>query len=96
LLIPAAVSLKPGLAIFNAGDGWENNYTDVGSLCSFSDQKKERLRARSREHKQIVRLFKLSGILKYIAPPQPPLFFWDALKIDNQGSDIVALISAEV
>jgi FkbM family methyltransferase len=95
LLIPAAVSLKPGLATFNTGAGWENNVSDVGSLFSWTDQKRENLRLRSKEHKQVVRLLKLSDVLKHVAPPKPPYFFWDTLKIDIQGSDVSALISSE-
>mmetsp|Transcript_4292 Transcript_4292/g.4450 ORF Transcript_4292/g.4450 Transcript_4292/m.4450 type:complete len:306 (-) Transcript_4292:24-941(-) len=95
LLIPAAVSLKPGLATFNTGAGWENNVSDVGSLFGWTDQKREKLRVRSKEHKQIVRLLKLSDILSHVAPPKPPNFIWDTLKIDIQGSDVSALISTE-
>jgi FkbM family methyltransferase len=95
LLIPAAVSLKSGLATFNTGAGWENNVSDVGSLFNWTDQKREKLRIRSKDHKQVVRLLKLSDILEHVAPPKLPHFFWDTLKIDIQGSDVSALISSE-
>jgi FkbM family methyltransferase len=94
LLIPAAVSSKLGITTFNTGEHDENNVTDTGSLFGFSDQKKEKARVRSR-HKQTVRLLKLSDILKHLAPPRPPLFMWDTLKVDIQGADVDALISAE-
>ncbi len=41
-----------------------------------------------------MRLIALSDVLVHVAPPEPPLFMWDTLKIDIQGSDVEALISA--
>jgi hypothetical protein len=94
LLIPAAVSTKPGLATFNTGSGWEGNRSETGSLFGWSDKKKEKIRLRSLEYHQTVRLIKLSDILQHVPPPHPPHFLWDTLKVDAQGGDVDVIISA--
>jgi hypothetical protein len=68
--------------------------SDVGSLFAWEDPKREVERKKMHDLQQTVRLIALSDILSHIAPPEPPLFMWDTLKIDIQGADVEALITA--
>eukprot|EP01031_Cornospumella_fuschlensis_P026629 gene26629-32179_t len=95
IVIPAAVSTKRGTATFNTGGGWQNNMSDVGSLFGWEDPRREAERKKLRDLQQTVRLIALSDILVHVAPPVPPLFMWDTFKVDIQGSDVEALITAE-
>ena len=83
--------------------------SDTGSLFGWTDPKREQVRKQAVHMQQVVRLVRLSDILRHVHPPgtfflfimrvldcflEPPLFLWDTLKIDIQGADVDALISA--
>jgi len=93
ILINGAVSTKKGIAKFNPGIGW-GNVSDTGSLFGWSDPKREVERKRFKRGELTVELIRIDDILKHVLPPNPPNFYWDTFKVDIQGSDVEAIISA--
>jgi FkbM family methyltransferase len=93
IIILGAAGTKHGTALFNPGFGWDNA-SDVGSLYGWTDANREAERKKHvREHMQ-VRFVRLEDILEHVPPPTPGKLIWDTLKIDVQGADVDALISA--
>ena len=93
-IVNGAVSTSPGVAEFHTGQGWDadgNGATDVASLFDFDDPSKSK--SRGGRH-TLVRKFRLDQVLKHVPPP--PHANWDTLKIDIQGADVDALLSAGV
>lgn len=84
------------LIIVFTGAGWEDKslLPDVGSLFGWTDSGREDVRKKTTDMQQPVRLFALSDVLKHVHPPQPPHFLWDSMKIDVQGADVDAMVSA--
>ena len=94
----AVASMRNITAEFNTGAGW-NDVSDTGSLFRWSDKKREQIRVTKRNiFSQRVRLIRLDDILQYVPPPRyapsEDKFLWDTLKVDIQGADADALISA--
>ncbi len=93
LVVHAAASSRPGVVKFNPGFGWDN-VSDTGSLFPFKDQKRESVRLKYLNSHVAVRCLRLDSILRHVPPPRSPLFVWDTLKLDVQGADVDAMISA--
>lgn len=94
IVINGAVSRKKGVAKFNPGIGW-NNVSDTGSLFSWSDPKRETERKKFKRSELTVELIRIDEILKHVPPPNPPNFYWDTFKVDIQGSDVEAILTAD-
>ena len=94
MMINGAVSSTPGVAEFNTGVGRDANgqgATDTGSLFAFRNGG-----ARERAKKwsaTLVRKFRLDELLKFIPIPTDK-YSWDTFKVDIQGGDVDALVSA--
>ena len=94
MMINGAVSSTPGVAEFNTGVGRDANgkgATDTGSLFAFRNGG-----ARERAKKwsaTLVRKFRLDELLKFIPIPTDN-YSWDTFKVDIQGGDVDALVSA--
>ena len=94
MMINGAVSSTPGVAEFNTGVGRDANgkgATDTGSLFAFRNGG-----ARERAKKwsaTLVRKFRLDELLKFIPLPTDN-YSWDTFKVDIQGGDVDALVSA--
>lgn len=99
LVIHAAVASKRStVAEFNTGAGW-NDVPDTGSLFKWIDKRREQVRLAKREQSsQVARFIRLDDILQHVPPPRifpdRDEFIWDTLKVDIQGSDADALLSA--
>jgi FkbM family methyltransferase len=89
----AASSHDGGVITFNPGFGW-NNVSDTGSIFGFRDPKREAVRLQYLRSHLSVRNMRLSDLLKHVPPPRNTTFVWDTLKVDVQGSDVDALMSA--
>ena len=94
MMINGAVSSTPGVAEFNTGVGRDANgqgATDTGSLFAFrNDGARERAKKWSAT---LVRKFRLDELLKFIPIPTDN-YSWDTFKVDIQGGDVDALVSA--
>ena len=94
MMINGAVSSTPGVAEFNTGVGRDANgqgATDTGSLFAFRNGG-----ARERAKKwsaTLVRKFRLDELLKFIPLPTDN-YSWDTFKVDIQGGDVDAIVSA--
>lgn len=82
------------VAQFNLGVGFPgtNQQSDQGSLFGWTDPNWEQTRKNAPSATE-VRLLRLDKLLRFIPPPTST-FHWDTLKIDIQGADADALISA--
>ena len=95
IIIKAAVASRRGtFAKFNTGAGWNGDISDTGSLFNWTDPRREQSRlAKRHDFEKLVRFVRLDDILQHVPPPRQH-FFWDTLKIDIQGADVDALLSA--
>jgi hypothetical protein len=94
IVLLGAVGTKYGTAMFNPGFGWDN-VSDTGSLFGWADPERERERRKYLRRQMPVRFLRLQDILEHVPPPRLGQgFLWDTLKIDVQGADVDALISA--
>jgi hypothetical protein len=90
LVINAAAASTPGVTEFYIGYGWEENGNapdDVGSMFDWKDPQR---RATRKGRHVVVPKVRLDSILQFV----PQHLVWDCLKIDIQGADTDALISA--
>ena len=101
LLIHAAVagstlgSKRPPAAVdFYLGKGWmgEKVISDVGSRFKWIDQKRQNVSDGEAGNDVRVQSLVLDDLLALVPPP--PRLWWDTLKIDLQGSDEEAIVSA--
>ena len=93
MMINGAASTTPGVAEFNTGAGRQEKggATDTGSLFSFKDAK---ARARAKDWAStLVRKFRIDDLLKHVPQPSSDLV-WDTFKVDIQGADVDAMVSA--
>ena len=91
LLVNAAASTSlKGVADFHIGLGWNKKMvvSDVGSLFSFTKNRGKATKGLTAP----VNTLRLGDILARVPPP--PRLQWDTLKIDIQGADADALLSA--
>ena len=91
LLVHGAASTNlRGVADFSIGLGWSDRQviSDVGSLFGFTKNRGKALKGLTAP----VATLRLADILARVPPP--PGLHWDTLKIDIQGADADALLSA--
>ena len=97
MLIHAAATTHSGkVAKLNPGYGYKENVELVGtgSLLKWKHKEKEKERLRHASKHMNVKTIQLSDILTFVPEPRLPDFVWDTLKVDVQGLDTDALISA--
>lgn len=96
LIHGAATTHSGGVAKLNPGYGYKRGVELVGtgSLLKWRHKEKEKERLRHASKHLNVKTMRLSDILMYVPDPRFPNFVWDTLKLDVQGLDADALISA--
>jgi hypothetical protein len=88
LILNVAAASTAGVVQFNMGYGWVDGAPDdVGSMYEWED---ESMQKKGQGNQVSVYKMRLDALLRFV----PPSLTWDCLKIDIQGADADALISA--